>query len=236
MYYLRILLRLTTLIFPIYIIVMLIAWGIKLTGGDISGFPYAFHPEFEFIKNASDHSSDTMITNFLLFGNIVVCFYLTKLFTVNIQYENSLVEFIGAPLAIFFLVSWFNPYLYEIVSIPGELISIYIWLCLVINMILLIMGYKIFGIPGFNFGLGLVSAYNKQVDKNVETRKNRTITNATQMGQNVLLDFSDGGQKFIFGYLQGYTGTTVTVKPIKNSKERITYNTEGHVINTRWVN
>ena len=56
------------------------------------------------------------------------------------------------------------------------------------------------------------------------------------MGTSVLLDFSDGNQKFIFGYLQGYTGTTVTVKPTKDSKELLTYNIDGHVINSRWIN
>ena len=234
MYYLKLSLRLATLIFPLFIVILFVAWGIALTGGDISKFPYAFHPSFEVLKNSTDHSYDIICTNILLFGNVIVCFYLTKIFTANMQYDNSFVEYLGAPLAILFLVSWFNPQLYEITSIPGEIIGFYIIICIGLNLIFLLMGQKVFGIPGLTKSAGLIGAYNKQVDKNIEKHKNRGIISAVQQGQSVLLDYSDGSQKFIFGYLQGYTSTSVTVKPAIDSREIITYDINGNIINTRW--
>lgn len=248
MYYFKMLLRLTTIVFPIYVICAIIALCISFQGGDLSHWPYAFHPLFEIVKSSSDHSNDVYTTNMIIIGNIVVCSFLAKSFTANIQYENLFVEFIGGPLAIFFLISWFNPSLYEIASIPGELVGLYLSLCLAINIVLLLLGKKLMGIPGLKFGSGLISGYNKQVERTVESNNNNAVVNetpkvekttteeekiikVTEFAGNVNIITNKGSGRSYRGNIINWTDTSITVHDEVTGWVS-TYNAKGHKINS----
>lgn len=233
MYYIKLLLRLTTAVFPLFIIGGILNWI------GIGKLPYIYH--------ATNVKPDEL--GFYIFGVCIVCLFATKLFTKNIQYDNPITTWIGGPFGLILLVGCFNKELgnliLEYVGIVGGL---YMGIVIAGNFLWLILFKKWLGFPGLK-GSGFDSM-NKETNIPTNTKQENNvnnlqpiertskITNVRQNGNFVNIDvrYFDNGKNTNTGStysktgkLQNWNESSVTIKDGVWYRQ---YGLKGEIINS----
>ena len=161
----KMLLRLTTIVYPLFVVGVILSWM------DSSWLPYIFNGAAEQLKNIPLFGGEQpMDFSFILIGQAIVCVWLTRLFTTQMQYDHPLTTWVGGGYATLFLIGWFNPVLTRYVLYPSVIGGLYLGLMIALNFFWLMFFKKLLGLPGI---------FGTKVDLSADTPSFNSSNNAS---------------------------------------------------------